>query len=154
MNRLSKFFQPFLECIGGVFFELARLFAHRKMEQQELELQREHRQQIAQREAIYNARLNELRNSKDAHIKTLSTLLQESNIERKRLQDRVLQKAGSLPIFEEREGQRADPQQTQARDRVVRVADRTKTAIESQREAIKKDVDEYLQEVNAAGQAG
>jgi hypothetical protein len=151
MARLSKLFQLILECIGGIFFELARLFAHRKMEQQELELQREHRQQIAQREAIYNARINELRNTRDAHIKAVSALLQQSNIERQRLQDRLLQKAGSLPIFEQREESRADPQQVQSRDRVTRVGDRTKTAIEEQKKVIKNDVDEYLQDLKSGG---
>jgi hypothetical protein len=149
MARLSKLFQLILECIGGVFFELACLFAPRKME----EIEAAHRKQLAQREAMYNARINELKNSTNAHIKAVSALLHQSNIERQRLQDRLLHKAGSLPIFEQREESRADPQQVQSRDRVTRVTDRTKTAIEEQKKVIKNEVDEYLQDLKSEGSA-
>jgi hypothetical protein len=146
MNRLSKLLQPISECIGGILFELACLFARRKMEQENAELEAERQRQFLELELNYKDQIRELKGSRDSHINLLTDLLKDSITERQRLQDRLLQKNASLPIFETAREQSSEPVQTQARDRAQRVEERTKSAIENQRKAIGEDVDKFLAE--------
>jgi hypothetical protein len=136
MNRLSKFFRLISECIGGILFELALLFSHSKMEQQDREQELDNEKLYLECEGLYTERITELKE-----------LLKSSENERRRLQDRLLQKNASMPIFEEpRETRSGEPQQAQTRDREKRVADRQKAAIKAQKKAIAEDVDMYLKE--------
>lgn len=153
MNRLSKLFQLLLECAGGILFELACLFAHQKMADQDREMREEQLRQQAELDHLYVARINDLKESKDGHIETLKTLLHNSETERKRLQDRLLQRNGSMPVFETPQEPKGDAIPAQSRDRERRVADRTKQAIEQQKKALDEDVGKYLLEVKGGTQS-